>query len=271
MSMKTYLFPLLMLCACSSQGSRGTKALEVRNTSIDTIINEDRDVHNENFLPFIEFDADSATNKSYILLKFYTDFKSFGDSAISSIAPISELKVHRLGNVEIFRLTFNEYLPAVVKKINYLIVSREAEKAAILFVDTVYPIRISKAKDLYLLSGVNVYKDQGFYCVFDVDSSKNLNQIFDSSTLSDGQFPVYNSSIDCSSYQPFYLKFTNIDLNNDGVLDVEFSGRENFYCKGLETGIGRLDKKPVISKSIIAKLLIFQHENDSFGTSFTAN
>jgi hypothetical protein len=65
-----------------------------------------------------------------------------------------------------------------------------------------------------------------------------------------GSIPVYNSSLDCISYDPFGLKLEIADVNGDGINDLIFTGKVLFFCQGLETGYGRTDRKALKEKNI---------------------
>jgi hypothetical protein len=70
-----------------------------------------------------------------------------------------------------------------------------------------------------------------------------MYQIFESAD------PVSNYSLNCESYENDDLKLQNIDLNNDGYLDLKFTGIKNFYCNGFEQ-YGRDERKPIKKEKI---------------------
>jgi len=63
------------------------------------------------------------------------------------------------------------------------------------------------------------------------------------------------------SYKPFMLSFKNIDINNDGLLDINFSGQVASYCKGLEMGYGRNDRKPITLTKINFSFILKSENN----------
>src|SRR5690606_35241802 len=73
--------------------------------------------------------------------------------------------------------------------------------------------------------------------------------------------PVMNADIDCISYSPFLLEFRNIDVNHDGVNDISFVGKVNYYCEGLEANIGRKDRQPLRSQNITITFLTSSQDN----------
>ena len=60
------------------------------------------------------------------------------------------------------------------------------------------------------------------------------------------------------------LVFKNIDVNNDGILDVNFSGEVASYCKGLETGYGRNDRAPIGLSKINFSFVLKSENNNHF-------
>ncbi len=62
---------------------------------------------------------------------------------------------------------------------------------------------------------------------------------------------IYRFNTDCYDYNNGgYLKIENIDLNNDGLLDLKFFGEKYTYCEGLETGKNRNNSEYIVREKI---------------------
>lgn len=112
------------------------------------------------------------------------------------------------------------------------------------------------------LCGVNKVRTTGYFIVYDFfsDRFKTILNTLDDKFCSNGVV-VYNNSADCVSYQNDFLKITNTDINNDGLLDIVFSGNALIYCKGLETGYGKLDRPP--QEKIKLNIVFIAHQSGS--------
>jgi hypothetical protein len=96
-----------------------------------------------------------------------------------------------------------------------------------------------------------------------------LLEIVNSLNYCENGVPVFNNSTDCKSYKPFMLTFKNIDIDNDGILDINFSGEVASYCKGLETGYGRNNRTPVELKKINFSFILKSPKDNHFEYDFT--
>lgn len=211
---------------------------------------------------------DSITNGNYLrktFIKYYADLKG---TDFIKIKLIDSLPVYQFGNTLIYKLVFSDQLPESVQKVNYLIVNSVSRLGTVLLVDSIIPIRISNKFNTVLLSGVQVHKGVGYLNIYDFVEKNELKEIFNSIDSSNRSIPIYDASDDCISYKPNWLSFKSIDVNNDGILDANFSGSVAYYCKGLELGYSQYDRKPLKIKKINFSILLERNKDNHFKASF---
>lgn len=197
----------------------------------------------------ISFESDSLSKSSninhYLITKFDKDYEGLNDKDIVSFKLLTAVTIKKFGSVQIYSIGLSENLPEVFTKRNYLIVNVDKKQAALFLVDTLYFIKNTMQDTDVLLAGVEMVKSKGFYVIYDFMGDNKFKEILNTLDYCKNCVPVFNSSTDCKSYKPFMLTFKNTDINNDGLLDINFSGEVASYCKGLETGYGRNDRAPV--------------------------
>lgn len=136
-----------------------------------------------------------------------------------------------------------------------LVVSKTLERSILLPFETIHLIKVVPTDPDYLLAGVYEVRGKGYFSIYRFDGKNGFRQIFDSYQTSSCKYgiPVMNATDDCISYNPFFLNFSNEDFNKDGTLDLIFTGKVLYFCKGLEFGYGRKDRKPLKEHSIVVK------------------
>jgi len=191
---------------------------------------------------------DLKSNSSQIDLKktvqyiYLQDQDSIKLSDVVKVEFIRTINVHKLGAVNLFKIGLSYRLPMTYNHDLIMIISNVKHYAYLVALDGVEPIKINEKDSVFYFAGRYKRKLYGTFKVFDF-SKGIMKNIFTSPDF------VSNYSEDCISYPHDNLKLKNIDLNNDGYLDLQFSGIENFYCKGFETS-SREDKKPLRRKKI---------------------
>ncbi len=142
-------------------------------------------------------------------------------------------------SILLFQYKLNPNLPEIWYPYNrFFVVDNCSHKTYLLKLDAVEPIQTEKSSNVSYLAGR--YKDRNGYGVFKIYQFIQgiLTQVFQSDEY------VSNNSFDCISYENGDLELNNVDVNGDGYLDIEFSGRKNFYCDGNES-FGRGDREPI--------------------------
>lgn len=261
--MRQIIIILLFINVC--EGYAANQSLEkIKNNKADSTIHKGLKPDSIEKRDLVLFEPDSVANRSYIIRKFNKDIGELKASDISSIGIPASANIHNLGTIRMYRIVLSEALPEVFKKSCYLIVARDRKRAALLLLDTIILAKTSVHNDSALLGGVDIVKDHGFYKVYELIGIDKLVEILNSRTCCKEPYPVFNNSIDCLSYSPFMLNLKKTDINNDGLLDINFSGRINSYCKGLETGYGRTDRKPISTKNISFSFLLQRNKANRF-------
>lgn len=218
---------------------------------------------------FVTFDSLYLNRRDklneYLIRSFPTDFEGIKPKEISFNWSYKDINIVGLGRCKVYTILLSNTLPEIIGRKAYLVYDRKAHEAAILFLDTLAPIKIKKADTAMLIGGIFQNKGIGYFTVYTVKNDRKghrLQEIFNSSDnkYCNGGIPVYNSNLDCMCYDPFMLHFNNIDINKDGLNDLTFSGSVLTFCKGLETGFGRNDRKPLRRNRI--DIVFLTHRNN---------
>ena len=255
--MKNIFAILLLITACGSKENKSAKIPQASVSGTDT--NERR---------VIPFEPDSLSRTStvgaYLIRKFNKEYEGLKDNDITEVKLVDSVGIKNFGVAQIYNIILSNSLPEVFTKSNYLIVDKNKKLAALFLLDTLIFIKTSDNDKTVLLSGVEKIKAKGFFKIYDFTDGNEFNEILNSLNYCENGLPVFNESLDCISYKPFMLAFKNIDVNNDGIFDVNFSGDVASYCKGLETGYGRNDRGPITLSKINFSFILKSEKNNHF-------
>lgn len=172
--------------------------------------------------------------------------KNSGDSLkltdVESVKCLGKYNVVDLGSSRIYKIKLSYNLPNVWHYFAALIVDSHCN-AYLVDLDLIELIKTEKNSSGFYFAGR--YKNRYRYGVFRIYRfiKNTMYQVFES------EGPVSNYSLDCESYEKDDLRLQNVDLNNDGYLDLKFSGIKNFFCNGLEQ-YGRDERKPIRKEKI---------------------
>ncbi len=255
--MKNIFVILLLITAC---GSKETKLTKVAQTSVSGTATTDRMA--------IPFEPDSLNRNStvgtYLIKKFNKEYEGLKNKDITEVKLIDSVSVKNFGVAQIYNIILSNNLPEVFSKSNYLIVDKNKKLAALFLLDTLMFIKTSENDNTILLAGIEKIKAKGFFKIYDFTEGSEFKEILNSLNYCENGIPVFDESIDCISYKPSMLSFKNMDINNDGIFDVNFSGVVALYCKGLETGYGRNDRNPVSLSKINFSFVLKSEKNNHF-------
>lgn len=188
--------------------------------------------------------ASSNNKKQYLFKVFHQEFEGLKHSDISEISLWRSAEIYKMGKCKIYQILISDKLPVVIPKKNYLIVSEERKEGVLFILDSLIFVATNKNNSSYIISGLRIIKQVGYLTIYDLRTNF-FKEIINTSSLCENGIPVYNASIDCQSYKPFALNIENVDLNNDGWLDLKFYGKVASYCNELEVGYGRTDRNPI--------------------------
>lgn len=246
------------MMSCSNR-SAGKKPVDSTSKSITTQSKNDSSLNIIDKRSFVDFDTSLLRNenglKSFIIKNYSSELDAIRKEDITKIGDPITINVKNLGVVKIFPITFSDSLPEVAAKSAFLVADQSVKKAAMLYLDDLTPIKVRVDDEGFYLAGYYKVRSSGYFLVYKFSNGGGrmaLKKIFDSYEFGEcpNGVPVINSSLDCISYDPFKLRLSNKDVDGDGVLDMVFSGRVNTYCKGLESGRGRQDTRPVKSENV---------------------
>jgi hypothetical protein len=270
--MKNFIVIFLLITSCGNQSpiNKGLKDNKTSDTVSKIIATQSdnpllyRGCIN---LDVTEYSINDSKFKQALIDSFKNDLGNIKPDNILSISKeLQSLNIDSFGLCSAYKIILSNDLPSVTPKKMFLLANNTSKKVLLIPFDELQPIKINKKDSFYFLAGTYLVRSKGYFMIYKYDNVNGFKTIFNS--LSDSSCPngiaVYNSSLDCVSYQPFMLKFQNIDIDNDGYNDLVFSGKLMSYCEGLETGYGRNDRQP---KSITD--LSIQFKTVTEGNSFT--
>jgi hypothetical protein len=197
------------------------------------------DKHSFNVLYFSNtrlpvFDSDSMLNDEQIK-KYCISYFSIGTVDSIKVALVEKFDSLVLYHYEIKGLLSTSYQGT-------LLINRNNHHG--LFLPVVDARLFKPNHNKLFIYGIQQYRTYGYFNVYSV-CNDSIIQVLASENLCRDGLPVRNSSLDCNSYEPANLKLSIKDLNGDGAIDFIFFGVLNSYCQGLESGFGRLDKRPL--------------------------
>ncbi len=186
-----------------------------------------------------------------------TRYKDFDKSYIEGFERLDEVNIMGFGKSRLYELTYSERLPSMAPKREIVAVQGSGGEVVLLPIDKYYLVKLFASSAAHYVGGVIPSKATGHFVVYSFTEDNGFYLIFD--TMSEcvcprGGIPVANYSLDCHCYRPFELKFSNEDIDGDGLLDLKFSGELLSFCENGENGFGRNDREP---KSKIPIELIF--------------
>lgn len=254
--MKTFCIIFFIFSGCNNQSVSSDKEGfdTVSKPSDKVVVAQEKDLLDHR--QFIDFDSSYFSNdenlRSYFVKTFSEDLESINPKDIKTISLYRRTSLNDLGETSIYSITFADELPEVAPKSAYLVFSSERKQAALLFLNDIYLIKLRDTDQNYLIAGRYDVRGKGYAMIYQLRQNKQFDVVFNSHANGPCEtgVPVYNASLDCISYDPFLLKFKNIDRDKDGLNDLVFNGTINSYCKGLEYNLGRNDRKPLSSQKV---------------------
>lgn len=249
--MRKFISIVLLFASCTNNAQQ-------KESDIDSVKEKnefkklDSQISTIKYRPCISLDSlfidetDSA-RKGILINAFPADFEGVAPSSIDSIRKIKTINIDRFGLCHVYEIRLSNALPAVISKKMYFLYCKTIQKGIILQLENLYSLKMREVDSAILPGGVYMVRGKGYFFIYRFDGKDGFKLIFDSSSddYCNNGIAVYNSSLDCVSYNPFKLNFKNIDLNGDGLNDLCFTGKALFFCAGLETGYGRKDRKPL--------------------------
>lgn len=192
--------------------------------------------------------------------------KCTGDT-LKSIKKIKYVTTQRMINNEnylFFKVYYKKYMPRCAISPLYLIVPEEITKhssyALTLGLQKIHFIKRNKKDTCYIIGGTQQYYLTSEFILYTINYNQ-INKIFETKQL----IYSYNSS-DCISYEKGELKIENIDINNDGYMDLRFSGIENHYCHGDGNGevLGFEERKKPLKRKFVEYNYIYNPQKNNW-------
>lgn len=248
-----YLYTLLWIIASCKHPKDQPTAHENLVESTSRIVN--RSEFDDYFIKLKLSNSDSVINQfSSSRASIYLAYKYYSIIADTGMIDFLDVQVKDLvslcdyGEVVVSEVNIRgKNLSNVVPKKCYLLYSKVRSEAYIFCVSRLHLIKRKKSDSAFYLGGIPINKGIGYFLVYSFNGSTFV-RIFDSGMeVEDGTIavPVYLNRDDCIQYSNDYLKFKNVDLNNDGLLDLLFEGTIKYYCNPNEYGIDIRKRTPL--------------------------
>jgi hypothetical protein len=191
--------------------------------------------------------------KQQLLKTFHRELEGLRVADLVRVHFLRTVAVKGAGPLRFYQVSLSTSLPEVWAKSAYVMRDTHG-RAAWFWLDSLWFLKEQRTTPQYLLSGVSMGRSRGYYLVYAWAKGGYFHSILNSLNTRTPTYPygvpVYDVSLDCENYQPFQLHFSQPDLNGDGYLDVVFTGRRLFFCRGLEEGFSREDRRPVRSEPV---------------------
>ncbi len=253
--MKVFLIGTFLLLSCTN-GTTDTTVIPKDSTA--TVIQPTASIALTDPMAVrksVDFDSSllSKPNELFQWLSktYHEDIGVLPNASIGRTSKIlSGVEIASFGICQVYRIQLTGSFPAMVSPEMKLIYNSSVGRAVLIPFETVLFPKVDKGRAL--LSTIIEGKGNGYLAIYQFDGTANFKRIFFSLDMPacQGGIPVLNAGLDCVSYEPFLLDYKSDDVNGDGIQDISFVGKVNYYCKGLETNIGRKDRKPLRSEKI---------------------
>jgi len=260
-------FILFLLLSCLNQSHKKDEKhvpIETIKTMQAEVVQADPLAEKECVQFNIEMLKDTGQLINYIISLFPNDFEGISANHIESVKHGTTAKIDSYGGTEVFIINVaSDQLASIISPVFYLFINKEKKNAVLFPFTELHLIKRKLNDEQCIVSGIFKIGSKGYYLIYQYSQDGRFKCIFNSlDSLCNNGIPVYNSSLDCMSYKPFALELKNIDVNNDGLLDLLFSGKALFFCEGLEIGYGREDRKPINELDLNIQFLAYRGKKD---------
>jgi hypothetical protein len=248
-----WILLLGMIISCGNHSGKAGQVNDSINVSSEKAISTPAQVNPLLFRNCVTFDSaivdgPDSVFKETLIQKFPGDLEAIKPAQILAIK-ISEQSVScgSLGVCQIYKLTLSQDLPEVIPDTLFFLISRTTGKAALFPLATLRPLKLRPQDSNSMVGGTFMSRGKGFFNIYRYNGHDGFDLLFNTADIIGcrSSVPVYNSSLDCISYDPFGLRLEVMDENGDGINDLVFKGKVLSFCRGLETGYGRKDRKPL--------------------------
>lgn len=237
-SVKIFIFiSLFLLFACKNE----VKEKPLANTTIykDTLMvtkEEENDwfdpdnVPNEVSTPITmnnDFSFDNLKKAKSILVKNIRQFKHLspkeGEWNSFSFSYLKQSNIINYGKVDLYQIKLNwDTTPTGWYHEYVLVHNLQRAEIAVFYITELHLVKIqSKAAD-YFIAGTLTPRRIGYFAVYQYEKGKFYNKFYPEI---ENRLPVYNDEAAFTKFEPLHLKFKNQDINQDGWLDIIFSGK----------------------------------------------
>jgi hypothetical protein len=205
-------------------------------------------------------DEDSVINeisssKAFIYLA-YKYYNIITDTSLIDYLNVEEtqsVSIKDYGSTTISEISIKgKYLSNVVPKKCYLLYNKGKNEVFFFNFSRLYLIKKKASDTAYLIGGIPIIKGVGYFLVYSFNNA-SFTKVFDSGMdIEDDAIavPIYLNEGDCIQYSGNFLRFENLDINNDGFLDFSFEGTVKHYCNPNEYGIDISKRKPLRQEQV---------------------
>jgi len=177
------------------------------------------------------------------------------------------VNIRNYGNVQIIEiLVQGREIADLVYNHYYLIYNSKKQQAVCFSLDKRQFVKVKSSDSSVYFSGTYIVRGKGYFFIYDYVNGQ-FNSIFNSGFEDpDNAVFVYKMDLDCINYKDSTLIFENRKINQDSLLDLNFKGTVQFFCKKGEEGFDRTDRA-VLKEKKIAITYLTKTENNKVSWS----
>ena len=202
---------------------------------------QDRHIDYDSFFKKGKFDYRNDQMKLNIANYLSKNEKYFNLNFIDKVEYYKNQYITNYGKVDLIKVALSAKAPVILNPMFLIIINHKKKELINVNIDNYYLIKSSKKQIGKSIAGLISFRGNLQLIIYD---------------FSENQFRNYNISIinnddDCIQYIPNSFVLKNIDINNDGWLDIIMKIRVNVYCND----INEESDKPLKKRTIIKRLI----------------
>lgn len=156
-----------------------------------------------------------------------------------------QIDIKNYGLTKFLEVTIYGDLPSSTPRDYHVLFNNVRSEILVAPLTKIYFVKSSVKESKYFLGGLTIRKNIGVFNIYSFNKGE-----FTKSFKSEDAPIVFLNSKDCIRIKNNYLSFKNKDVNEDGYLDIIFSGIIQTYCAPNEFGVNLSGRKPIKSKRI---------------------
>lgn len=240
---------ILFFLSCNNSKKSTPEAVEMPNANINKV--NVYDFSEDTIRPITDLANELFINSEHVKKWFIDYIFEQPESELHEIIvnSLGDTEIQSYGNMQIYEIDLSEEFPGGMTKSFCIFYSKNKQEAYIFTIESYQQIKVQSNSLSYVVGGFADLRGKEYFLIYNYDGS-NFIKNFDSIKFCD-MYGLYmaNYRAECIEYNPLRLKYKNLDINNDGFLDLVFSGTFLNYCPpGADKD--ETNMKPLISMSL---------------------